>query len=119
MDHTGLENWQEDINDPNWKHSAESKPVKNSKQRAKGACMCLLDTDILIKKSVYVHKLKYVKDGGNFGSLLYWSNLLSASALWDSASDLNEHRMGLLASAFEMPLSISFLPIFCILPSHY
>lgn len=35
MDHTGLEHWQEDRNDPSWKHSAESEPVKNSKKRAK------------------------------------------------------------------------------------
>lgn len=34
MDHTGLEHWQEDRNDPSWKHSAESEPV-NSKKRAK------------------------------------------------------------------------------------
>lgn len=35
MDHTGLEHWQEDRNDPSWKHSAENEPVKNSKKRAK------------------------------------------------------------------------------------
>lgn len=70
MDHTELENWQEDRNDPNWKHSAASEPVKKSKH--KKVCMCLLDTDTLITMYAYMHKLECVhiniEDSGAFST---------------------------------------------------